>query len=472
MTFVLFIAAVAGLMGALVYARNASLILTTLLALVVGYVFGHSFWNMNVGPIPLTLDRVMLLGIAGLFVWRLRWGKLSAAPLAIVDWGFAVVLVWLTFSTLTSQPEDSSVLPKSPYWRLLVSFWTPAFLFAVTRCSPLNDKTIRWFLIALAGLGSYLALTALAETAGVWSVVFPRYIADPEQGLHFGRARGPALNSVSLGVYLSICLWAAWLVAPRLPHKLKMLFWLATPVMAFGVLLTYTRSTWIGLALSGLVVLAWHLPKRKRVPVLTAVIILGLVFGIGARKSLLQLEREDSGGVSQHSVQQRTAFAYVSWKMFKDNPLLGVGFGRFYDQKLPYLSDRTQTFELESIRDLHHHNTFLGLLVETGMVGLAAYLAVLAGLLTSGWRLANNALASPDMQRLGIMLVATVSAYLPSALFHDLTHVHSDQWLVFLIAGVAYGCERRLEASVRATQHAPATRPVALGGVMHTGMST
>jgi hypothetical protein len=32
------------------------------------------------------------------------------------------------------------------------------------------------------------------------------------------------------------------------------------------------------------------------------------------------------------------SFAYVSWQMFQDNPIVGVGFGRFYDKKLPYLS--------------------------------------------------------------------------------------------------------------------------------------
>jgi len=47
--------------------------------------------------------------------------------------------------------------------------------------------------------------------------------------------------------------------------------------------------------------------------------------------------------------------------------------GRFYDRKMPYLSDRSQEFELESLRPLHHHNTLLSILTETGMIGFAAF---------------------------------------------------------------------------------------------------
>ena len=76
--------------------------------------------------------------------------------------------------------------------------------------------------------------------------------------------------------------------------------------------------------------------------------------------------------------------------MFKDNPIFGVGFGRFFDRKLPYLSDRSQDFELESLRPLHHHNTLLSLLTETGMIGLAAFIALLVAWARMAWSLAKD----------------------------------------------------------------------------------
>lgn len=443
---ILLIAIGVGLWALLLLPR-ASLPLLAMGAVIVGYVFGHSFWNIDLGPLPLTFDRLLLIAMAGLFCWRLRSGQIEQSAVSAVDWALALMLVWLTGSALLNRPGEEVNLPTSPLWRLLVSFWAPAALFVVTRQSKLPGKTIHYLLAALALLGGYLSLTALAETAGAWAVVFPRYIANPELGLHFGRARGPALNSVSLGTYLGICLWSAWALLPLVPRWAKSLLLFALPLMVLGVLLTYTRSTWLGLAGSGMAVLALELPKRLRLPVLTGVSIAGVLMAAALWQSVLQLEREDSGGVSQHSVQQRAAFAYVSMNMFRDNPLWGVGFGRFYDQKLPYLSDRSQAFELESIRDLHHHNTFLSLLTETGMVGLFAYAALLLGLLAAGWRLASSDRVPAEQRRLGLLLVAAVMVYLPSALFHDLTHVHADQWLLFLVAGLGVGCERRTVAA-------------------------
>ena len=40
------------------------------------------------------------------------------------------------------------------------------------------------------------------------------------------------------------------------------------------------------------------------------------------------LQREGTAAESEHSVDQRTSFAYVSWQMFRDHPVMGVGFGR------------------------------------------------------------------------------------------------------------------------------------------------
>ena len=107
---------------------------------------------------------------------------------------------------------------------------------------------------------------------------------------------------------------------------------------------------------------------------------------------------------------------------------------------MPYLTDRRQTFELESIRPLHHHNTLLGLLVETGMLGLVAFLAVLASMAWVGWRLAHDVTAPSDCNRLGLLCLGAVVNYLPSALFHDLSLIHSEQWLLFTVAGAATGC--------------------------------
>ena len=86
----------------------------------------------------------------------------------------------------------------------------------------------------------------------------------------------------------------------------------------------------------------------------------------------------------------RESFAYVSWQMFWDRPIWGCGFGHFYEEKLPYLSDRRTPLKLEEIRDYIHHNTYLSLLTETGVIGLGLFLAVLACWIRVGWQLTRD----------------------------------------------------------------------------------
>ncbi|TWT94081.1 O-Antigen ligase [Botrimarina colliarenosi] len=408
--------------------------------LIVGYVLGYDFWHADAGPIPLTLDRLALVGVVGLSFWRLRTGETKTTTPIGLDWSIALLCGWLAVSCVLNKPGEGVNLPTSPLFRLVVSFWAPAVLYAVLRTSVIDTGAARVVLTALACLGVYLGVTALLETAGAWSLIFPRFIANPDLGLHFGRARGPALNSVSLGVHLVVCTAAAWLLIPRASRPMQLFWFGACAVMTLGVLLTYTRSTWLGLMAAVVVVMCLQLPKVWRLPSFATATVLGVLLLVVGKDAIVALKREDSGAVSAHSVQQREAFAYVSAQMVRDAPLWGVGFGRFYDKKMPYLTDRRQSFELESIRPLHHHNTFLGLLVETGMLGLAAFLAVLAGFGWIGWRLAHDPTVSADCNRLGLLCIAAVVNYLPSALFHDLTLVHSEEWLLFAVAGAAAGC--------------------------------
>ena len=163
----------------------------------------------------------------------------------------------------------------------------------------------------------------------------------------------------------------------------------ALPLMVVGVLFTYTRSTWIGLAASGMVVAWMQMPRQWRVPALGAAGLAGLLLLAVSWSSVIGLKREGTAAEAEHSVDQRESFAYVSWQMFKDHPLFGVGFGRFYDQKMPYLSDRRQEVELESIRSLDHHNTFLGVLTETGLLGASLFFALLVAWTRHAWVVAK-----------------------------------------------------------------------------------
>jgi O-antigen ligase len=134
--------------------------------------------------------------------------------------------------------------------------------------------------------------------------------------------------------------------------------------------------------------------------------------------------------------------------MFCDHPILGVGFGRFFDQKLPYLSDRRQKVELESIRGLHHHNTLLSVLTETGLIGLASFVAVFVAWGRSAWTLARTADAAPWIRAHGVLTLALMANYFSSAIFHDLTLLPSQELLLFIFAGLTVNLRQSIQSVV------------------------
>jgi O-antigen ligase len=269
-----------------------------------------------------------------------------------------------------------------------------------------------------------------------------------------------------LGVYLTVCLWCAWFLRPEVRRSWQLVLVGAVPLMAIGILATYTRSTWIGLIASGAVVAFLQLHKNWRIPLFGIAGLCGVLVMAVLWQDVIGLKREGSAEESGHSVDQRTSFAYVSWNMFKDHPIFGVGFGRFYDQKLPYLSDRSQEFELESIRPLHHHNTLLSLLTETGMIGLAAFLALLAAWARTAWTLVSDATLIRWQRSQGLLMLAVLLTYLSSAVFHDLTLLPSQEWILFLAAGLTMNV--RLSTAGERTLVSKLAKPIASAGIPTT----
>jgi N-acetylglucosaminyldiphosphoundecaprenol N-acetyl-beta-D-mannosaminyltransferase len=429
----------------------------------IGYVFGHQFWHASIGPLPLTIDRVLLLALMAAFAVQALTGRVTIVRPNKSDWLLVGLITILGASAALAGEPDFSDGVTSKWGRLVATFILPAVLYGIARYARIDPREWSWTLVGMVLLGIYLAITAFLEISGQWSLVFPRYIGDPEAGIHFGRARGPELNAASLGIILTACFWCAWTLlrqAGRRWHQMALA--LALPLMALGIMFTYTRSTWLGLAVSGLVVAALEIPRRWRLPALTAAALGGLLFAAASWDRIVGLQREGSAAEAHHSVDQRTSFAYVSWQMFRDHPMFGVGFGRFYDRKLPYLSDRSQDFELESLRGLHHHNTLLSILTETGLVGSAFFVAVLVIWTTCALQIARHADSPRWVRAHGVLMLALLANYACSALFHDLTLLPSQHAVLFLFAGMTIALREHRTQMVGATAGSPSSASMAM----------
>ncbi len=204
--------------------------------------------------------------------------------------------------------------------------------------------------------------------------------------------------------------------------------WVVVAVAEIVILLVIaagqTRGVIFGLALGlfiSLALLVFGLPTRGFIRAAGAVFVLCLVAG-----AALVWHYRDSSFVAQNPLLQRlthisasesvaTSERLLTWKSgvrgFGDHPVLGWGhdnvyyaLNKYYDprhvQYSPFLLQTEATWFDKS------HNFYIDLLVERGIVGFLAYLALLGVIAVSLWRM-------PD-RRLAICLAGAMIAYLAS----------------------------------------------------------
>jgi len=451
MTAIIVVAVLVGLIWSVVFVLRGSLLEAGLVLLVVGYCFGHRLLSFDLGPIPLTLDRLMLCGLLLVYAIQRRLGLADPKPPTWSDlalFGLAGLLLLSTFAGNWQVDVPGKV---SPVWRLVAGYLMPVALYWIVRQSRVTRRGLTNVYAFLTLLGLYLAVTALAEVAQQWWLVYPTYIRDAGAGIHFGRARGPVLQSQSLGLYLVICLLCAWMWRRRLGRVGQLVLIALSGLFLAAIFFTYTRCVWMGLAAGALIVLGLCLRRGWRPLVLGSAVAAGLLAAVLCWDRLVGLERDGSAATSRSSVRQRASFTYVSWKMFLDRPLLGVGFGQFPDAVKPYLSDRSTSLHLENIRDYPHHNTFLSLLTETGLVGMGLFVAVLCGWARGAWRMYSSVSAPEWVRGQGLAMLGVLAIFVCPSMFFDLTYSPHDHWLVFFLAGVTAGLRPLADAAATAT---------------------
>jgi O-antigen ligase len=430
MEAIILIAALVGLVFGTQFLFRGSLVGGCLLFLLCITCFGHEFIHFEMGSAPLTIDRLVLVLLAGTYVFQ-RWiGRTDPKPFYGVDWVLAAFVLVLLVSTLSGDWRVFKRPEGSPLWRLIGGYLTPVAIYWIARNSPLTEKRVRFV---------QACLTAICEITHQWALVFPKYIADPKVGLHYGRARGPLVHGVSFGHYLGVCLLAALTWRASLGRLGQIILLLIAPLFLAGIFFSYTRSVWMGVGLGLLIVLACTLRGQWRMLLIGGVVAGGLMMSLTKLDGLVGFKREQSAAETRESAEIRVSFAYLSWKMFLDKPLFGFGFGHFYQDKMPYLADRSTQLNIGLLRPYVHHNTFLCLLTETGGVGLGLFLALMTMWGRTCWLLYRSPQSPAWVARQAVFTLGAMGVYSCQLAFHELSYTSLDNSLLFFLAGVTCG---------------------------------
>ncbi len=195
--------------------------------------------------------------------------------------------------------------------------------------------------------------------------------------------------------------------------------WVSRLTLLLGILFTFSRSAWMGLALA-MLVLALIRPRvvvRALLPVLAGAPCLVLLLGtrfIGIFQEMAS---------RPHQIDQRFYLIDAALDRFRSHPFLGGGLGSF----------RLSMGEVA-------HNSAMWFLADFGIVGLTALLAFLGWFFAAAWTAYRNA---PEREKpVALALLAAHAAMFGLAMGIEAFY-QRQWWVVFGLIASAYSLSLR-----------------------------
>ena len=450
MTGLLALAGIVGLIWGLILFRHTGFLGGALAVLLAGTCFGHAFFHANLGPVPLTTDRVLLgLLLAVYAIERIR----GSAARRVWDRQDLVLVAFVLTLTVSTFTHDWQAHGYRSLASLLFFYLMPLGIYWLGGYSPVAtspDRPVR----LLGHVRTVLVLTSVLEAGRMWSLVFPRYIVSETFPEFLGRGRGPLLNPVGNGLFLCVGWFSLCMFWPRVGRHGKAVIAALSVVYVAGLFGTLTRGVWLAAGLGFPLLVAVNLPRRQAAVLLMFLALVGGGTLAARRHQLAAFKRDIHVSVQDmsRSAGLRPLLTHVAWRMFEDRPLTGCGYRQYETAHTEYLSDRSTPLVLEQARGYVQHNVFLALLAETGLIGFGLFALLPAVWARTAWRLWRGE-AAPETRQFGLLMLAFLAAFLALAMFHDLTLIPMVNMLVFFLAGI----QRSLAAPpLGATQNCPA----------------
>ncbi len=296
---------------------------------------------------PSTLLAVLFLIAAGLWLAARarRDGRLRSSPL-----GVALLLVGATglISALGADRPQSSLLEALRILTVVVMF------VVLEQLVPDERYARRVLFAAYVALALVVAYTVVASLTGN---------PPAEVKGSFVRITGPFTQSTTFGRYLMFLLIFGVAIFRYLSGRLRAAMVVLLGLSFVFLLLTNTRSAILGVAIGLIVVTILQRSVRMLVALcLTAVLGLAFLPAVGDRFAQLADARAVGGAPTGNTLAWRLGYWSEIVPLANRNPVTGIG---------PNMT-QFQTDEAKK-----PHNDFLRAYVETGLLGLGAYLLML-----------------------------------------------------------------------------------------------
>jgi O-antigen ligase len=349
-------------------------------------------------------------------------GKLGGALLALAWLAVLATRYDARFDLLVVHPWMATTLGLFLGWSLLSASWAneAATAIAGTGRYALNALLFLIVFTAIRNRRQALMVTAAFVAGALAATVYGLFNVDT--AVDAGRLTGAGLDPNELASVLvaGVALSAALAINLRRSPELWLASLAAGAFCLLGIFLTVSRGG--VLALSAMLVAAIFFAGKWRLQaVLVTCLVLAATFVYFSAIAPPEVrERISSATQGQaRTPDGRTTIWTVGWRMAKANPVIGVGSGNFQDSSKEYLLQPgaiTRSDQILVAAPKVAHNTYLGVLAELGIVGLALFLTIIALSLASALKAARNFCAKGDVgsealaRGFAIALIGTLTA--------------------------------------------------------------
>jgi len=386
----------------------------------------------------ISIDRVFSLWVMLMFAVRLLMRKDRIRGPYLVDILFLLHAAYILANTMYIGSRS-----HTHEWAL--SSMTPLVGYLMGKNIICRERELRFLFQFFAALMIYYAIQSIAQKFHLDFLVWPKTTLDLHIGLHHaGRSRGPFLHPPLFGQIMAMLVPIQFYLFFRFKSKLSRgMILIAFVTSCLGLFYTYTRAPWVA-CMAGFVTLAIMRPRYRQL-----IVGVGIMAAVATFLGGTHWVESDSAFVHDRltnlwTVKNRLAAMSAAVRIWRDNPLFGVGFFNWDDVYGLYRRGEEFMFfgyvERYAGAGVRIHDIYFGRLAEEGIVSLGL-LAAASVAIWLRFKKLWSMVAEPDvLNRDGLAVVAAIIVtYLVGGMGIDFRYFDMVNAIPYLLIGVLYG---------------------------------
>lgn len=369
--------------------------------------------------------------------------------------GMALALIWIIrIATpgnrgpllVRDKPLLASVTLLLAGWVLLATLWTPSFDAGLEEAVRLLQGMILIFVVftAIARARDVRLLTAAFVGGALLAAVLGLTSASAAEG---GRISGgfDDPNQLAAAVVPGMMLAGFAFLAFR-GRPVRWAFAACVPILGLALLRADSQGGLVALAVGAVFAAFYGGPARRLIaPVVAGLLLLGVVnYTLLSPPSALT-----EGGASRQDLWK------VAIDVAEDHPFVGAGAGGFTQIEPTYAVSNLSLVRVDLVNLAYPaHNTYLSVLADYGVIGLALFVTLISLALTLGVGAVSvfSRAGRRELELLARGVVAATVAML-TAYFFISAQYEKQLWLVIAFSAALYSVaavERKAQGSERA----------------------